>query len=341
MQRQRDPAVSRAGGLAGHPAGRALLALVALVALGGCRFDGARLAQRACASDGCAADEICCGGYCVAAKACADAAARELGPPLDLGPDADPRIDRDLDGVPDPKDNCPEVKNPAQNDTDHDGLGDLCDCAPTDSAFGDTLVDASRFQSPSPFVAVENAASWTALAGFLEQSQRDQVQRAAHGTLAGQADLLILAVVHFKDAGDDGLVFPAPDANTSFAGIAARTASLSPGKGDGYYCALDQQNARLALGRTKGDDLGAGQMQLFGDPASAPGVQINRPVRRYQPYALTLRVRGDQLTCAVALPERGQVETMAKDSELTAGGMALFTAGESALFESVRVCGRN
>ncbi len=35
--------------------------------------------------------------------------------------------DRDSDDVPDVKDNCPDVKNPGQMDTDSDGAGDLCD----------------------------------------------------------------------------------------------------------------------------------------------------------------------------------------------------------------------
>jgi hypothetical protein len=35
--------------------------------------------------------------------------------------------DRDGDGVPDDHDNCPDVANPDQLDTDHDGAGDACD----------------------------------------------------------------------------------------------------------------------------------------------------------------------------------------------------------------------
>lgn len=36
-------------------------------------------------------------------------------------------LDTDLDGVPDHEDNCPDTYNPAQIDTDGDGIGDACD----------------------------------------------------------------------------------------------------------------------------------------------------------------------------------------------------------------------
>jgi hypothetical protein len=39
----------------------------------------------------------------------------------------DVELDRDLDGVPDVVDNCPDVANPPQSDCDLDGIGDLCD----------------------------------------------------------------------------------------------------------------------------------------------------------------------------------------------------------------------
>lgn len=40
--------------------------------------------------------------------------------------------DRDGDGVCDAADLCPDVPDSAQTDTDHDGAGDACDCAPAD-----------------------------------------------------------------------------------------------------------------------------------------------------------------------------------------------------------------
>ena len=42
-----------------------------------------------------------------------------------------PLLDTDGDGVPDATDNCPLVPNPDQKDTDGDGVGDACDNCPT------------------------------------------------------------------------------------------------------------------------------------------------------------------------------------------------------------------
>ncbi len=39
--------------------------------------------------------------------------------------------DRDHDGIPDVKDNCPDDTNPGQEDVDTDGVGDVCDNCPT------------------------------------------------------------------------------------------------------------------------------------------------------------------------------------------------------------------
>jgi hypothetical protein len=52
--------------------------------------------------------------------------------PPDAPPDAivTPTSDRDLDGVPDLSDNCPDVKNPDQANEDGDRFGDVCDPCP-------------------------------------------------------------------------------------------------------------------------------------------------------------------------------------------------------------------
>jgi hypothetical protein len=51
-------------------------------------------------------------------------------------------LDADQDGVPDGRDNCPGVANPAQVDTDADGRGDGCDNCPTVSNFDQADADA-------------------------------------------------------------------------------------------------------------------------------------------------------------------------------------------------------
>lgn len=50
-------------------------------------------------------------------------------PPPPPPPPPKPLPDRDHDGVPDVKDNCPDVYNPDQADSDHNGIGDACDTA--------------------------------------------------------------------------------------------------------------------------------------------------------------------------------------------------------------------
>jgi len=55
--------------------------------------------------------------------------------------------DRDRDGVPDARDVCPQVRNPAQLDSDLDGRGDACDHDDDGDSLSD---DAERFLRTSP-----------------------------------------------------------------------------------------------------------------------------------------------------------------------------------------------
>lgn len=50
-------------------------------------------------------------------------------PPPPPPPAPKPLPDRDHDGIPDVKDNCPDTPNPDQADSDHNGVGDACDQA--------------------------------------------------------------------------------------------------------------------------------------------------------------------------------------------------------------------
>ncbi|RMI06806.1 MAG: hypothetical protein D6681_08215, partial [Calditrichaeota bacterium] len=56
--------------------------------------------------------------------------------------------DTDADGVPDGMDNCPDDPNPVQNDTDNDGVGDLCDVLESCRAILDAyLIEGQNVES--------------------------------------------------------------------------------------------------------------------------------------------------------------------------------------------------
>jgi len=54
-------------------------------------------------------------------------------------------LDRDVDGVPDAIDSCPDVSNPPQNDCDLDGIGDACDPNAVDCNQNGTPDDCEYF----------------------------------------------------------------------------------------------------------------------------------------------------------------------------------------------------
>ena len=72
-------------------------------------------------------------------------------------PDVD--LDRDLDGVPDAVDSCPDVANVAQNDCDLDGIGDACDddvqCGASISGYVRHYPNHAASSSPLPYAGVK------------------------------------------------------------------------------------------------------------------------------------------------------------------------------------------
>ena len=317
-----------------------LLPLLPVLLLG-CQFNAARLEDRQCSTRSkCNTGYTCCRGYCISLANCPDAGADFQGV-FDLGePDIDRTLDKDGDGVANASDNCPSTYNPSQADADQDKAGDACDCAPTNSNFVRTSVDIKSFTSPVPFTPVDQASDWQLTTGVLVQHSKDGVRRAAHSVFTGLSDAFATVKLQLHGEGDDGLTIPAK--GVSMAGVILRTGKLAPGNGDGYYCGLDIKNNRLVIGETAGAELKQGVFKLHPDPsniADPPGLKISKTVQLKQSYIIKFQVVDTSLVCQVVLSDGiTLVETTLKDSSLTTGGMALFTVGASAQFDSVKIC---
>jgi hypothetical protein len=247
-------------------------------------------------------------------------------------------VDKDGDGVPNAEDNCPDVANPGQQDVDKDGLGDHCDCAPTNDKFKATLLDLLSFTTVDPFKAVDSD-NWELVGGILRQSAKNNIQRAAHTGITGQTGYVVTARFRLMEGGEDGLTHP--QKNLSMAGVAVRTSGFGPGAGSAYYCGVDMAQNRLGIAKTVGDDLKNGKMAFFPhptDPFADPGKEIVKGVTKNAPYRVTLRVEDGEVFCQLLLPDLTLMEVSEKDQDLTSGGMALFTVGAVAQFEAVKVC---
>lgn len=322
-----------------HDATPLTITTLALLMLG-CSFDATRLDKRACGpTRACTgAGEVCCEGYCVREDTCAG----DAGVPLDVGrrdgaPDVDSLTDRDGDGHPNDRDNCPDTKNSNQIDTDRDGVGDACDCAPGDDVFTFAIVDEDPFSEDVQFTALDGAA-WTVVEGSYLQPEIDGVHRAEYDLSRNKA-YLARTTVRFLAGGNDGLSDPAQ--NMEFIGLAVRTSDSGMNLGAGYYCGVDLVGQKLHIAYTSREAISKGQFFLFSETDGAqPGKFVGTTLQANIPYTLTFRAVDEVLSCTLDIPGGFTTEFRVTDTKFTTGAFALTTIGTSAEFEAVKVCAK-
>ncbi len=72
-------------------------------------------------------------------------------------------VDTDGDGFADTIDNCPNTPNPDQKDSDHDGLGNVCDPTPYPEPVGGIVVPVNRLGLVAPWLGLAALASLVVL----------------------------------------------------------------------------------------------------------------------------------------------------------------------------------
>ena len=135
-----------------------------------------------------------------------------------------PLPDADGDGYPDVRDNCPAFSNPEQFDTDGDGNGDLCDCAPGDPSLLSVPVEVTGV------TAVPSGGS--TLLSWDDQSGS-----------AGSATLYDAATGNLSDLQLDRNFGQAACLSSDLVSSSVSDAGPAPLPGDGFYYLIRARHA--------------------------------------------------------------------------------------------------
>jgi hypothetical protein len=261
-----------------------------------------------------------------------DAAVEDDGDDNDGDDFDDVTNDADGDGVADSQDNCPELANDDQLDTDSDSIGDACDCDPNDAAVAATLVVVDSLDADRALVSgAEGFAttSWGHTSGRLAQTRlvddaTDAVFFNLPATLADVRVELTAASTEIADFGADDLrqLFIVARASSTADDFAAEACGIEVVEG----LSPTQKTSVLSLG---------------GSPAAVDSTVRQRTdralVTENEDFSVVLDIRNNTVTCSVTLGGN-DTTTATGTTSLPAGAVGLFTRETRASFSNLKIC---
>lgn len=234
-------------------------------------------------------------------------------------PPPPPPTDVDADGHIDDFDNCPDLFNPDQYDTDQDSSGNACDCAPFDAALSETELDDELDTDLTQFTAVDGL--WGFFAGVYRQSDPDGLSRSWRPT----EDLAAASIETLVDLGAAGT---GAVGGVGFAGVVLRATGFSAGPtGQAYVCGSDGDVLQIGI-----LDAGAGTFTALTSQVLPFSMTTSAP--------LLASAIGDTLLCRLTNPADSTdwIEITAVDSSLDSGATGLVTNGWAADYAFARIC---
>lgn len=255
----------------------------------------------------CTSSDQCHDGVCSPALGHCTDVIKPDGTPCDDGDPATPGdacvtgvclggalIDHDLDGVPDIRDICPDVFNPAQTDSNHDGVGDNCQC--TDTAPGRCLTGGGTtstdcFLELDPSGPVTLNAKGTAVLGVVSCLDGDR-QCDQDGKVDGRCTF---GVSFCLSNTDPRLALCSPADIISLEVIspsAAKGATLDQTNG----LAIEQAVGALGIGIARGGKMIKPFVSSAGQDRCSPLVSLVVPAptgKSIKPVAKTFQVRAN------------------------------------------------